>query len=155
MDFGGRYRFAAPRADVWAALNDAAILKAAIPGCEKLDWTGPTTLDLKVRISLGIVHPVFSGELVLSDIHPAEHYRLSGRGKGLLGLAQGGADIALVDDGDGTILTFTAEGKADGGVMRLGKALIGNSAQAVIDGFFERIAQEMGVVVTTQPPPQS
>ncbi len=37
-----------------------------------------------------------------------------------------------------TILAFAAVGKADGGIMRLGKALIGNSAQKVIDGFFER-----------------
>ena len=49
MDFGGRYLFGATRADVWAALNDTAVLKAVIPGCERIDWTGPTTLDSSSR----------------------------------------------------------------------------------------------------------
>jgi hypothetical protein len=36
--------------------------------------------------------------------------------------------------------------------MRLGRALIGNSAQKLIDGFFDAIGQEMAVEVTPLPP---
>jgi carbon monoxide dehydrogenase subunit G len=151
MDFGGRYLFGAKRADVWAALNDTAILKAVIPGCESIVWTGPSTLDLRIKVNLGIAHPVFSGVLELSNVRPAESYTLSGHGKGgMLGLAHGAADIVLDDRGEATLLTFAALGKADGTIMRLGKALIGNSAQAVIDGFFERIGTEMSVSVTPE-----
>jgi uncharacterized protein len=152
MDFGGRYLFDANRIAVWAALNDAKVLKAVIPGCETIAWTGPTTLDLRLKVNFGIVHPRFSGELTLSDVHPAERYTLSGRGKGgMLGLAHAAADIALEDVPTGTRLTFTAAGKADEGIMRLGKALIGHSAQKIIDGFFEAIGREMGVKVTSLP----
>ena len=63
--------------------------------------------------------------------------------------------IVLTDvpDGDttGTELLFTAQGGADGGIMKLGKALIGNSAQKVIDGFFERFAEAMGVTLVALP----
>ena len=152
MDFGGRYLFGAPRPQVWAALNDTRILGAVIPGCEAIAWTSPTTLDLRVRVSLGIVHPRFAGELVLSDVHPAERYTLSGHGRGgLLGLAQASAEISLVDDPAGTLLSFAAVGKADQGIMRLGRSLIGNSAQRLIDGFFESIGREMAVNVTALP----
>lgn len=152
MDFGGRYLFGAPRAQVWAALNDTRVLGAVIPGCETIAWTSPTTLDLRIKISLGLVHPRFAGELVLSDVHPAERYTLTGRGKGgLLGLAQGAADISLSDDPAGTLLAFAAIGKADQGIMRLGKALLGNSAQKLIDGFFTSIGREMAVNVTALP----
>lgn len=151
MDFSGRYRFSAKRAAVWAALNDAAVLKAVIPGCEAIDWTGPTSLDLAIKVNLGIIHPVFSGELQLANIIPALSYTLRGRGKGVLGLAQGAADITLADDADATILSFAAEGSADGRIMQLGKRLIGNSAQKVIDGFFGRIGEEMGVAVAPLP----
>lgn len=148
MDFGGRYLFAATRQRVWAALNDTEILKAVIPGCRSIDWTSPTTLDLRVEVNFGVVHPVFSGELVLSDVHPAERYTLSGRGRGgLLGFVHASAEIGLADDADGTILTFKAVGRADGRIMRLGRALIGNSAQKIIDGFFESIGSAMGVSV--------
>ncbi|MDO8359611.1 MAG: SRPBCC domain-containing protein, partial [Devosia sp.] len=121
MQFGGRYRFGATRQAVWAALNDAAILEAVIPGCEAIAWTGPATLELRIKVNFGLVHPVFAGELGLSDVHPAERYTLTGRGKGgLLGLAHAAADITLTDDPDGAILSFAAIGKADGGIMRLG-----------------------------------
>lgn len=148
MDFGGRYLFAATRQAVWAALNDTEILKAVIPGCRAIAWTSETTLDLAIQVNFGIVQPVFAGELGLSDVRPAERCTLTGRGRGgLLGLAQGAADITLADHPDGTILGFEAVGKADGGLLRLGRAIIGNSAQKVIDGFFESIGLAMGVEV--------
>ena len=152
MDFGGRYRIAAPRSAVWAALNDTAMLKATIPGCHRIEWAGEAALDLEIKVNLGVAHPVFKGELELSDIVPAERYTLSGRGKGgLLGLAEGSADIVLADAGAETLLVFTAKGGASGQIMRLGKAIIGNSAQKVIDGFFERFGDAMGAEVTALP----
>jgi carbon monoxide dehydrogenase subunit G len=154
VDFGGRYLFGAKRAEVWAALNDTAVLGAVIPGCREIAWTGPETLDLTVRVSIGPVHPTFEGQLELSNVVPAESYTLTGRGKGgLLGMAHAAADITLEDEGENTILTFRAVGKADGGIMRLGKALIGNSAQRVIDGFFESIGTQMQASVSALPLP--
>ncbi|MEO7223095.1 MAG: carbon monoxide dehydrogenase subunit G [Devosia sp.] len=153
MDFGGRYLFGAKRAEVWAALNDTKVLGAVIPGCQTIEWTSESTLDLSIRVSLGFVHPTFAGMLTLSNVQPAESYTLSGRGKGgLLGMAHASADISLVDAPEGgTILSFGAVGKADGGIMRLGQAIVGNSAQKVIDGFFEAIGNEMSATVTPLP----
>jgi carbon monoxide dehydrogenase subunit G len=152
MEFGGRYLFHAKRAAVWAALNDTKVLKAVIPGCERIEWVGAEALDLSIKVNLGVVHPVFAGDLALSNVIPARSYTLSGRGRGgVLGLAQGAADIRLEDAPEGTLLSFIADGKADGGIMRLGRALIGKSAQRVIDGFFESIGREMGAIVTALP----
>lgn len=148
MEFGGRYRIAAPRNTVWAALNDPAMLKAAIPGCSHIAWSGPDRLDLEITVNLGMVKPVFKGELMLSDVSPAESYTLSGRGKGgIMGLAEGAADITLADDEEATLLAFTAHGGASGQIMKLGKAIVGNSAQKIIDGFFERFATAMGAEI--------
>lgn len=149
MDFGGNYLFAAPRERVWAALNDAEILKAAIPGCSRIDWTGEDSLEVEITVNFGLVKPTFTGDLTLSNVRPAESYTLSGKGRGgMLGMAQGAADITMADMPGGTNLRFSASGGADGGIMKLGKALIGNSAQKVIDGFFERFGEAMGVEVT-------
>jgi carbon monoxide dehydrogenase subunit G len=148
MEFGGNYLFSAPRQQVWAALNDTAMLGAAIPGCRRIDWTGEHELELELKVNLGLVQPVFTGDLILSDIVPAERYTLTGRGRGgLLGLAHGAADITLADATGGTVLQFQALGGADGRIVKLGRALIGSSAQRVIDGFFERFAAAMGVEV--------
>ena len=145
MQFGGRYLFGAPRPLVWAALNDAQMLKAAIPGCERLDWVSENALDMAIKVNLGVIHPVFKGDLTLKIVVPAERYTLAGKGRGgLLGLAEGAADITLLDNGAKTELVFLANAGASGQITRLGKALIGNSAQRVIDGFFERFAAAMG-----------
>jgi carbon monoxide dehydrogenase subunit G len=149
MEFGGRYLMTAPRTRIWEALNDPEMLKAAIPGCSLIEWSGPGTLNLEIKVNLGVIHPTFKGELLLSDITPAQSYTLSGRGKGgMLGLAEGSADVILADAGEDTILTFIANGGASGQIMKMGKALIGNSAQRIIDSFFERFGAAAGVAVT-------
>ena len=148
MEFGGKYLVSAPRQAVWKALNDTQVLKATIPGCRRIDWTGETTLELEIEVNLGLMQPVFAGDLELRDIVPAERYTLAGKGRGgLLGKAEAAADIVLSDAGYDTQLVFTAKGGADGGIMKFGKALIGSSAQKVIDGFFERFGEAMGVEV--------
>jgi carbon monoxide dehydrogenase subunit G len=152
MQFGGRYLFSAPRKIVWAALNDTEKLQAAIPGCRRLDWTGPGQLEMELRVSLGIVSPTFNGDLELTDVVPAETYTLTGRGRGLLGKAEGSAKIDLVDAVAGTELTFTASGGADNKIMSLGKALIGKSAQKVIDHFFETFGSTFDATVTPLEP---
>ncbi|WP_164730620.1 CoxG family protein [Pelagibacterium montanilacus] len=148
MDFGGRYRIGASRQAVWEALNDTAILGACIPGCRSIVWTAPDRLEARIGVNLGVAKPVFTGELVLKDVDPARHYTLLGRGRGgLLGAASASARIALSDRGADTILEFSADGGASGPIMKLGRTLVGASAQGVIDGFFERFGDAMGARV--------
>ncbi|WP_158541543.1 CoxG family protein [Pelagibacterium lacus] len=152
MEFGGRYRVEAGREAVWQALNDADVLKACIPGCKRIEWVAEGGLEIEVAVNLGIVHPTFTGDLTLSDVEPAQRYRLTGRGRGgLLGKAQAFADITLSDCDAATLLVFDATGGASGQLVKLGKAVIGNSAQKIIDGFFERFGAAMGADVTPLP----
>lgn len=149
MQFGGRYLFHARRGAVWAALNDTSVLQAAIPGCRRIEWAGDNALELEIRVELGLAQPVFAGDLTLSNVVPAHRYTLSGRGRGgMLGRAEGAAHVIIEDAGDDTLLHFTAVGGADGGIMKLGQALIGRSATKLIDGFFLRFGEAMGVEVT-------
>ncbi len=153
MEFGGRYLFATPRAALWAALNDAAVLKACIPGCQRLEWTSETTLAIEVKVDLGPIHPTLKGELTLANVIPAWSHTLTGRGKGgLLGLAEASADIVLTDAEGGTELSFRAHGGASGRIMQMGRALIGSRAQAIIDGFVAHFGEVMGVEVTPLAP---
>ena len=153
MDFGGRYRVYANRLAVWNALNDAEVLKACIPGCKSIRWVSDTALELEISVNLGVVHPTFKGDLLLSDIDPATRYTLTGQGRGgLLGKAQASADITLIDLDNATLLSFEATGGASGQIMKLGRAIVGNSAQKVIDGFFERFSEAMGAKVVPLEP---
>ncbi len=98
MEFSGTYLFFAGRDRVWQALNSTEVLQQAIPGCDHIAWNSPSTLDLVIRVNLGVARPKFSGELELSDVREARDYVLSGRGRGgILGLARGAARISLRD----------------------------------------------------------
>lgn len=129
---------------VWEALNDTAVLKACIPGCERIVWVSESELEASITVNLGVTRLKIVGDLALSDIIVAQRYTLSGKGRGgWLGWAHGSADIVLADHPDGTELAFNANGEVDSGIARFGAALIGRSAQGVIDGFFERFAAQI------------
>ena len=48
MEMSGEYRIPAPREVVWRALNDPAILKDCIPGCQSLDKVSDTEMTAKL-----------------------------------------------------------------------------------------------------------
>ncbi|VAW22536.1 hypothetical protein MNBD_ALPHA12-1907 [hydrothermal vent metagenome] len=177
MDFYGSYLLLANRQTIWRALNDTMVLKTAIPGCHHIEWVSESALELKIKVNLGIVHPIFSGQLELSDIEPAKNYVLKGRGHGrILGLAHGSAAISLSDvdqfvtdqamrdfvsqlknaadagaEAEITWLRFSATGGASERIMKLGKKIVGGSAQRVIDRFFVGFAAAIDTHVHVLP----
>ena len=115
MDMTGEYRISAPRDKVWEALNDPEILKICIPGCEELNKNSETELSAKVSTKVGPVSAKFVGKVTLSDINPPEGYNISGEGQGgVAGFAKGGANVKLSEDGDETVLTYTATAQVGG-----------------------------------------
>ncbi|MCF6344440.1 MAG: carbon monoxide dehydrogenase subunit G [Devosiaceae bacterium] len=150
MQFSGKYLIKAPRDEVWRALNNADILKETIPGCKKIAWVSDNELELEIMINLGLINPKFAGGLELKNVTAAQKYTLLGYGKGsILGHAHGEADIELSDFEGGTILSFNAKGGGSNALMKLGKKIIGKSAQKIIDRFFERFAKAMGAEIKT------
>jgi hypothetical protein len=145
MEMSGEYRIAAPRATVWAALNDPEILKASIPGCQELDKRSDTEMTARVVTKIGPVKATFNGEVKLSNIDPPSGYTITGEGKGgVAGFAKGGADVSLSEDGDGTILRYTAKAQVGGKLAQLGARLIDATAKQMADEFFGAFAARVG-----------
>jgi carbon monoxide dehydrogenase subunit G len=139
MELNGQQRIAAPRQQVWDALNDARILKACIPGCESLTQDGDNAFDATVQAKVGPVRARFSGRVELSDIRPPESYRISGEGKGgVAGFAKGGADVTLIEDGDGTILDYAVKADVGGKLAQIGSRLVQSTANKYAADFFAR-----------------
>ena len=84
MDMTGEYRIAAPRERVWAALNDAGILRQAIPGCEELNKISETEMEAVAKAKIGPVSARFKGKVTLSELNPPHGYTLSGEGSAAL-----------------------------------------------------------------------
>lgn len=92
MQMNDSQRIPASREQVWAALNDPAVLKQCIPGCQALEVTAPNEMTATVVFKVGPVKATFSGKVTLSDLDPPNSYRISGEGSGgVAGFAKGGA----------------------------------------------------------------
>ena len=139
-------RVPAPQAKVWAALNDPAILKACIPGCEKLEMTSPTEMTATVVVKVGPVKASFSGKVTLSDLDPPNGYRISGEGSGgVAGFAKGGASVKLTPDGpNATNLHYAVDAQIGGKLAQLGGRLIDATAKKLAGEFFEAFAAAVG-----------
>jgi uncharacterized protein len=141
MDMTGEYRLTAPRAKVWEALNDPDVLRQAIPGCEEVVKVSDTELAAKVLAKVGPVSARFTGKVTLSELDPPNGYKISGEGSGgAVGFAKGGATVHLVDDGAGTLLTYTVEAQVGGKLAQIGSRLIDATARKMAGDFFQRFA---------------
>jgi len=144
MEMTGEHRIAAPRSVVWDGLNDPEVLRRSIPGCESLSKTSPTEMTATVTAKVGPVKATFGGQVTLSNLNPPESYTITGEGKGgATGFAKGGADVKLVEDGDGTLLQYAVKASIGGKMAQLGARLIDGTARKMAEEFFARFAAEV------------
>ena len=143
MDLTGEYRIEAPRATVWAALNNPEILKSCIPGCEELNKTTDTEFVARVVVKIGPLKAGFGGKVTLSDLDPPNGYTITGEGQGgAAGFAKGGAKVQLesVDGGAATVLHYSADAQIGGKLAQIGSRLVEGSARKLADEFFADFA---------------
>ena len=159
MDMSGSHRITASREQVWAALNDPAILKQCIPGCEEIEKQSDTEMTAKVTAKVGPVKAKFAGKVTLSEIDAPNGYTITGEGTGgAAGFGKGGANVKLMSDGDGaTVLEYTAHAKVGGKLAQIGSRLIDGTARKMADDFFAKFSQVVGEEVgapAAEPIPQ-
>jgi len=148
MDFTGRYAIDAPPRRVWDGLNDPAILKVCIPGCEQLDKISPTDFIATARLKIGPLSAAFKGKVTLSELEPPYRCKIVGEGQGgVAGFAKGTAAVVLAPEGTGTVLTYSAKASVGGKLAQIGQRLIDGAAKQIADDFFKRFAVALAVPV--------
>lgn len=160
MDMTGERRIEAPRQAVWQALNDPAVLKASIPGCESLEKLSDTDMKATAAVKIGPISARFSGAVHLSDIDAPNGYTIGGEGQGgVAGFAKGGAKVRLEDAGAATLLHYEVHAQVGGKIAQLGARLIDATAKQMADSFFDRfakqVAPEPGPVAAIPTPPEA
>jgi len=152
MDMTGERRIPAPRAKVWEALNDPAVLKASIPGCESLEKLSPTEMAAVAAVKIGPIAARFNGRVELSDLDPPNAYRISGEGQGgVAGFAKWGANVRLRDDAGSTLLSYAVQAQVGGKIAQLGARLIDASAKQMADQFFDRFTTNLSLGTVDAP----
>jgi uncharacterized protein len=144
MELQGKHVIPLPRPQVWAALNDADVLRACIPGCQVLTKTAGDRFTATVASKIGPVSAVFTGEVQLLDIVPELSYTISGSGKGgVAGFAKGRSEVVLADSPEGTILSYTATAEIGGKLASVGSRLLQGVARRTADDFFTALVNQL------------
>lgn len=139
MELTGEQRIAAPRAKVWAALNDPAVLAACIPGCQSLEKQADDRFSAIAEVKIGPIGARFKGAVTLSEIDAPNGYVISGKGNGgIAGSAQGEARVRLSDDGNSTLLSYRVSAEVGGRMAQLGGPIIDATARNLAGKFFTR-----------------
>jgi carbon monoxide dehydrogenase subunit G len=148
-------RIPAAKEKVWAALNDPAVLKQCIPGCQSLEMSSPTDMTSTVVFRVGPVRATFGGKVTLSDLYPPNSSLISGKGSGgVAGFAKGGATVRLESESpEVTILRYAVDAQIDGKLAQLGQRLIDSTAKKLASEFFAAFGAVVGV--TAEAPDQA
>jgi len=144
MELADEITINAPKARVYAALNDPEVLQQCIPGCEELIKHSETELEAKVVLKVGPVKARFSGTVTLNTSGAPDAFSLQGQGNGgPAGHAKGGADVTLTEAGETTVLTYNAKADIGGKIAQLGSRLIQSTAKKLAGKFFKTFAEVM------------
>lgn len=144
MEMQGRRQLAVTQQQAWDALNDPVVLKACIPGCDKVEPTGENQYAIAMALKIGPVSAKFTGKITLSDIQPPESYKLSFDGQGgVAGFGKGSAAVTLLPNDAGCELGYTVQASVGGKIAQLGQRLVDGAAKAMAEDFFKRFDQEM------------
>ncbi len=82
MEMTGEQHIPASQDAVWAALNDPAVLKACIPGCDSIERQSVNEYRVSMLAAVGPVKARFHGKLAIRDADPPRGYALSFEGSG-------------------------------------------------------------------------
>ena len=146
MEMSGEQLIPAPQQAVWEALNDPAVLKVCVPGCESIELIGENQYQVLMVARVGPVSAKFKGKLTLSDIKPPNSYSLAFEGQGgPAGFAKGGAHVRLESvEGDKTRLGYDVKASVGGKLAQIGSRLVDAAAKKVADDFFRTFKAKVG-----------
>src|SRR5262249_52743760 len=102
MKVSGAATLHAPVEKVWAALNDPNVLVRTIPGCERLEATGPDCYKMVVTAGVASIKGTYAGEVALSEQKEPNSFLMKASGAGGPGTVSTEVRVSLVDVGDGS-----------------------------------------------------
>jgi carbon monoxide dehydrogenase subunit G len=154
MEMTGEQLIPLPQQQVWEALNDPAIIKACIPGCESIEKVSDAEYKVVMTAAIGPVKAKFNGKLLLTDLKPPHSYSIAFEGSGgAAGFGKGAAQVSLRPEGSGTRLTYKATASVGGKLAQIGSRLIDGVAKKMSDDFFARFNATVAPAAVTETAP--
>ena len=145
MEMTGEQLVPLPQKDTWDALNDPAVLKDCIPGCESMERIGDNEYGVVLVAKIGPVSARFKGKMTVTESDPPRAYTLVFEGQGgAAGFARGQAGVTLAPQEGGTLLAYTAKATIGGKLAQVGSRLVDGVAKKLAGEFFAAFTRRAG-----------
>ena len=132
----------APRARVWALLQDPDVLARCVPGVQEMAPDGPDSYTALLNVAVGPVKGKFKAKVKLSNQVPPESMTLQVEAKAPTGMVNAVGVLTLVDQGETTLVNWSGEPKLMGMIASLAGRLIGGISKQQADVFFANLELE-------------
>lgn len=151
MKVTGEATVGAPAEKVWAALHDQAVLARAVPGCERLEVTGPGSGRFIVTTAMTAIGGTYSGQVTASGQQEPSSVDLTASISGSQGTATADLAIRLTPaPGGATLVGYEVNGVVGGAIAGVGARLLASAARRLADEFLaaldEAVADQVPVV---------
>ncbi|MER5646661.1 carbon monoxide dehydrogenase subunit G [Streptosporangium sp. NPDC002524] len=143
MKLAGSAVLGIDRDRVWSALQNPAVLVRTIPGCERLEETGPDTYRMTVTAGVASIKGVYQGEVALSEPEAPERFVLRARGQGAPGTVDATVEIRLSEVEGGTRIDYDAEAVIGGMIGGVGQRMLGSVARKTAGEFFSAVESHL------------
>jgi carbon monoxide dehydrogenase subunit G len=139
MRVTGQNTVAAPAQQVWDALLDPAVLVGTIPGCERLEETGPHTYAMTVSAGVAAIRGTYDGTCSLSDLVEPSSLVMRVEGAGAPGTIAATVTVDLAESPAGTTLSYDADAVVGGMVAGVGQRMLAGVARRMAEEFLANI----------------
>ncbi len=143
MEMQGTRQLKVNQQQAWDALNNPEVLKACIPGCDRIEASGENEFSMGTALKIGPVSAKFTGKIMLTDMQPPASYTLNFEGQGgVAGFGKGTAKVNLTPNAEGCELSYSVTAQVGGKIAQLGQRLIDGVAKSLSEEFFKRFDAE-------------
>jgi carbon monoxide dehydrogenase subunit G len=133
LHFEGSKDLPQPAAEVWGKLRDARFLVQCIPGVESVAESEPDRAACTIRPGFAFVRGTLELTLQVADVEPGKTARLQLHSKGIGTTSDVEATYTVEPRAGGTHLSWTADVKDLGGLLKaVPRGLVKAAAQKVI-----------------------
>lgn len=140
MKVTGSATLNAPREQVWAALNDPAVLVRTIPGCQQLEEVAKDAYRMTLVAGVASIKGTYQGDVALADQDQPGAFTLRASGAGAPGTVQADVRVTLaVADGSTTRLEYDADAIVGGMIGGVGQRVLSGVAKKTAGEFFRAV----------------
>jgi carbon monoxide dehydrogenase subunit G len=145
MKVNGSATIAHPIHEVYAALTDPSMLVRTLPGCRRLEQTGPDSYQATLEAGVGSIKGLFDGGVRLSEMTAPDSFTLHASGAGAPGTVDAVAHVRLVAEptSGGTLVHYAADATVGGVIGGVGQRMLSGVARRTAGEFFAAVDREL------------